>query len=459
MKLITPLYDHQRQAVQKLSRIKIGALYMEMGTGKTRTALELIAKRFNAGKVDHILWLCPCSVKKTIEKEIRKHIHGDDISMFTICGIETLSSSIRTNRELLQLVRQKKTYLLVDESILVKNSRAKRTQSIMRLADYCEYKLILNGTPISRNEADLFAQWYILDWRILGYRSFWSFSRNHVIWDDKIRGRIKEVINVDYLVRKIAPYTFQVKKEECLDLPDKTYTTYYYNLASGQRAHYNETAFKLLLQIDEFYPSTIYRLFTALQNIISGFVVYPEQRTKKLLFQNPLDNPRIQLLLDIVSSIEDEDKIIIYCNFQQEIRDVTKVLEREYGKESVTTFYGKDSQKKRQENIQQFENHARFLIANRSCAGYGLNLQFCKYIIFYSHSWDLATRSQAEDRIHRIGQVHPVQIIDICAEETLDERVLDCLYRKQNLVEIFKDHIDQRKFLEQWLGVKKNENL
>lgn len=455
MKLITPLYDHQKQAVEKLSRIKIGALYMEMGTGKTRTALELIAKRFNAGKVDHILWLCPCSVKKTIEREIQKHIHGDDISMFTICGIETLSSSIRTNRELLQLVRQKKTYLIVDESILVKNSRAKRTQSIMRLADYCEYKLILNGTPISRNEADLFAQWYILDWRILGYRSFWSFSRNHVIWDDKIRGRIKEVINVDYLVRKIAPYTFQVKKEECLNLPDKTYTTYYYELSDTQAAHYSEIALKLLVQVDEFRPSTIYRLFSSLQSVISGFIVYPEQRTKKLLFQNPLDNPRIQMLLDIISTIKDEDKVIIYCNYQQEIQDITQVLEQRYSKGSAVTFYGKDNLKKRQENIQQFENHARFLIANRSCAGYGLNLQFCKYIIFYSHSWDLATRSQAEDRIHRIGQVHPVQIIDICAEETLDERILDCLHRKQNLVEIFKDHIAQRKFsLAQWLGVE-----
>lgn len=455
MKLITPLYDHQKQAVAKLSRIKIGALYMEMGTGKTRTALELIAKRFNAGKVDHILWLCPCSVKKTIEREIQKHIHGDDISMFTICGIETLSSSIRTNRELLQLVRQKKTYLIVDESILVKNSRAKRTQSIMRLADYCDYRLILNGTPISRNEADLFAQWYILDWRILGYRSFWSFSRNHVIWDDKIRGRIKEVINVDYLVRKIAPYTFQVKKEECLNLPDKTYTTYYYELDGAQAAHYGEIALELLVQVDEFRPSTIYRLFTALQNVISGFVVYPIKRTKKLLFKNPLDNPRIQMLLEIVSTIDDKDKVIIYCNYQQEIQDITKVLNNVYGAGSAVTFYGKDNLRKRQENIQRFENHSRFLVANRSCAGYGLNLQFCKYIIFYSHSWDLATRSQAEDRIHRIGQSHPVHIIDICAERTLDERILDCLYRKQNLVELFKDHIEQNKTsLAQWLGVE-----
>jgi len=54
MQLKTKLYEHQKKAVEKLQRIKVGALYMEMGTGKTRTALELAAKRYNAGKVGRI---------------------------------------------------------------------------------------------------------------------------------------------------------------------------------------------------------------------------------------------------------------------------------------------------------------------------------------------------------------------------------------------------------------------
>lgn len=225
MILKTKLYDHQKKAVEKLLKIKVGALYMEMGTGKTRTALELIAARYNAGKVNHILWLCPCSVKKTIERELIKHI-GNDLSMFTICGIETLSSSVKTNAKLLRLVKEKNVYLIVDESNLVKNHRAKRTQSITRLAEDCKYKLILNGTPISRNETDLFAQWFILDYRILGYKSFWSFAANHIEWDENVRGKVKKTLNVDYLVKKIAPYSYQVKKEECLDLPEKTYKAY-----------------------------------------------------------------------------------------------------------------------------------------------------------------------------------------------------------------------------------------
>ena len=57
MILKTELYAHQKAAVEKLSKIKIGALYMEMGTGKTRAALELIAQRLNTGKVNRVIWL------------------------------------------------------------------------------------------------------------------------------------------------------------------------------------------------------------------------------------------------------------------------------------------------------------------------------------------------------------------------------------------------------------------
>ena len=202
MKLITNLYDHQRKAVEKLERITIGALYMEQGTGKTRTALELIKKRLDAGKVGKVLWLCPCSVKENLRRDLLKHC--SDISMITICGIETLSSSIRVNSELLDMVQNNKVYLIVDESNLVKNHRAKRTQNITRLAGYCKYKLILNGTPISKCEKDLFSQWYILDWRILGYKSFWSFAANHLEYDERVPGKINRCLNIDYLVRKIA---------------------------------------------------------------------------------------------------------------------------------------------------------------------------------------------------------------------------------------------------------------
>lgn len=455
IELKTHMYDHQQKAFDKLKKIKVGALYMGMGTGKTRTALELIAKRYNEGKVDHILWLCPCSAKENIRRDLLKHV-GEDISMFTICGIETLSSSIRVNAKLLDLVQKKRVYLVVDESNLVKNHMALRTENITRLASHCSYKNILNGTPISRCEKDLYSQWYILDWRILGYQSFWSFAANHLEYDERIPGKINRCLNVDYLVKKIAPYTYQVTKEECLDLPPKSYETHYYRLTRSQREHYCEVVEILLSEVDEFEPYTLYRLFSGLQSVISGFEVrIGEKLTRRPFFEKPEDNPRIEALMELISKID--SKNIIFCKYTQEIIDIVNLLNKEYGEGAAVPFYGGLNLRKRQENIDRFAGDSRFFVANKACAGYSLNLQFCNYVTYYSNDWDYATREQSEDRTHRIGQDKNVLISDICAVNTLDERILKCLRRKENLADAFKNEISRqqdKEYLELWLHGK-----
>lgn len=453
MTLKTDLYQHQKQAAEKLSKIKVGALYLEMGTGKTRTALELISRRYNAGKVNHILWLCPCSVRATIRAELKKHI-GDDVKMFTVAGIESLSSSDRLYLKLLQLAQKHNLYLIVDESNLVKNPRAIRTQRIIELSKLCQYKLILNGTPISRCEADLFAQWYVLDWRILGYQSYWSFAANHLEYDEEIPGKIRRVLEVDYLVRKIAPYTFQVKKSECLDLPDKTYASWNFDLTYEQREHYRWAMDEYLMYLDEMKPDTIYKLFTALQHVTAGrrVLTRPDQRMKtEPMFKNPMDNPRIQALLDALHRTD--EKVIIWCRYTHEINDICRLLREKYG-DVVVEFHGEISKRKREVNAEKFAKNARFFVANKTCAGYGLNLQFCSYMIYYSNDWDWATRSQSEDRVHRMGQDKNVHIVDIYARNTIDGRILDCLSRKENLVDRFKGSIGrmQKDDIRRWLN-------
>ncbi|PRR85512.1 DEAD/DEAH box helicase [Clostridium luticellarii] len=434
---------------------------MEMGTGKTRTALELINLRLTKGKVNKILWLCPCSVKRNLREDIIKHTGEGQEDLITICGIETLSSSIRTNIRLLKMVKKYKAYLIVDESNLVKNFFAQRTKNIVRIAQYCKYKLILNGTPISKSEKDLFAQWYILDWRILGYQSFWSFAANHLEYDDRIPGKINRCLNTDYLVRKIAPYTYQVKKDECLDLPDKTYETIYYELDYEQNIEYERVKDLFLSDVDEFEPDTIYRLLSAMQLVISGRYItscLQESINSIPMFEKPEDNPRVQILLDTISKLS--GKVIIFCKYSREILDLLGILNNIYGEDSAVPIYGKLSNKARQNNIEKFKNTAKFLIANKQCAGYGLNLQFCHYIIYYSNDWDYATRSQSEDRVHRIGQDHKVHIMDICAYNKLDERILSCLWRKEDLVEEFKKEISKKNNVSVWMdgGVKNYKN-
>lgn len=461
MRTKTELLPHQAAAVGKLRRLKIGALYMEQGTGKTRTALELVKLRMDAGKIDGALWLCPCSVKRNLALDLRKHADIES-GVITICGIETLSGSVKTAAELLGQVKSRKTMLIVDESALVKNASALRTQRITLIASYCPYRVILNGTPVSNNEADLFAQWFLLDWRVLGYRSWYTFANNHLVFDDKYPEKVRNVKNTAYLADRIAPYTFQIKKEECLELPEKTGFTRCFDLTDAQTAHYADVVerFCALIALSEDTGSNAYisKLLTACQEVASGKRVVSEP-TETLrhepFFGNPEDNPRMQTLLSVIGETGGE-KCVIWCRYRMEIDDVMSVLERRGL--SAVRFDGSVNQRARQNNLAAFAANTRFLVANKTCAGFGLNLQFCRNAIYYSNDWSWGTRAQSEDRLHRIGQNQTVRLWDISANHTLDERILDCLASKGNLVDEFKRALRKRNFAD-WLRGEAQSDL
>lgn len=462
MTLKTSLLPHQQAAVDKLRRLKVGALYMEMGTGKTRTALELIKLRLDAGRIDAVLWLCPCSVKQNLATDIRRHadvLPGE----IAICGIESISGSQRIAGELLNLVMCRETMLVVDESNLVKNPRALRSRRIERLADACRYKIILNGTPVSRTEADLYQQWRILDWRILGYASYYTFAANHIEYDEKFRGKIRRVLNVDYLTDKIAPYTFQIKKADCLSLPEKEEVTVSFDMTWEQREHYNEVLDSFLslelLAEEEGSSVLIYKTLTALQLVASGRRITSAPLDPILhepLFRTPEDNPRIRELLDVVNRWIGAEKAVVWCRYRDEIDSVIAALTSAGYR--CARFDGTLTMTRRMESLDDFRGGAQFLVANKTCAGYGLNLQFCRNAIYYSNDWDWATRSQSEDRLHRIGQTRTVCLYNLCARCGIDERILSCLSRKGNMVDDFRRELKARN-LSEWLRAKAESDL
>lgn len=454
MRLKTDLLPHQIPAVDKLLPLRIGALYMEMGTGKTRTALEIIQRRLTAGKLTRVLWLCPCSVKASLAAELAKHAQGWE-DVIRIAGIESLSGSARLAGDLYAYVSQTSDCMLVvDESNLVKNHMAIRSRRVTVLAERCKYRMILNGTPISRNEADLYSQWYLLDWRVLGYRSYYSFAANHLEYDPNIPGKVRRTLEVDYLVRKIAPYSYQVFRRDCFPLPPKTEMTMRCYLTPDQDKHYGEVAEAMLDKLSESDSTTIYRMFSALQAVISGLWVKDQGRhfVTRPMFASPMDNPRIGLLLEILDKFP-EDKALIFCKYTHEIETILGLL----GDRAVG-FYGGMANRERQASLAAFAGPAQYMVANKVCAGYGLNLQHCHRLVYYSNDWDYATRAQSEDRVHRYGQTQPVEIWDIVARETLDEKILRCLGRKEGVAYALKRELntsnDVKETLRGWVRMK-----
>ena len=434
----TDLYWYQQEAVDKLLPLRIGALYMEMGTGKTRTALEIIQKRLETGKLKKVLWLCPCSVKDNLAADLNKHSDCWE-DLIRVEGIESLSSSDRLYVDLLKYVDQA-TMCIVDESNLVKNFFAKRTKRITELGKTCRYRMILNGTPVSKNEADLYAQWYFLDHRIFGYRTFWSFAANHLEYDE--HHRIRRVLAVDYLTEKMKPYSVTIKKDDVITLPKKSIRRFNFDMSRKQIQHYIKITDEMLLQVDEADESTIYRTFTALQLVTSGRRIISTAKPLKSepFFSDPHDNPRIQELLD---DLPENDKCILWVKFKHESEDIQRVLP----KGSWAIFTGEVPLKKRMAELKRFQEDPKclYLIANKVCGGYGLNLQFCHKAIYYNNDFNFATRAQADDRIHRLGQENEVEIIDLVSDGKIDQRIIDCLDKKESLSESFKHELKENK--------------
>ena len=443
----TSLLPFQVVGYEKLIKLKVGALYMGMGTGKTRTAIELIKTRFNKGKVNHIVWFCPCSVKKNLEKDIEKHTTGM-IENTTIVGIESISMSDRTYLEILKLVKKYNCFLIVDESNLVKNHLALRTRRIQALAETCEYRLILNGTPVTRNEVDLYSQWCIVDKRIFGYRSFYSFARNHIETDQY--GKLVRVLNVNYLTDKIAPYSYEVSKEDVLkDLPEKVYSDSWFELDYDQFMAYQDILWELTDLLDDYNEATVYRLLTALRFVVSGRKVTYDRSFKKLThkpyFKDYKDNPRVQMLDYYLNTLE--GKYIIWCKYHFEIDDIKKLLE-ERGI-SYVEFHGGVSQKQRNTNLERFEKEdVQVMLGNKVSGGYGLNLQFCNQMIYYSPDFNWGTSKQSEDRIHRLGQEQTCFYYSIYSDTGIDRLISKCLNNKEDLDKEIRKMLNKKNIME-----------
>jgi len=165
-----------------------------------------------------------------------------------------------------------------------------------------------------------------------------------------------------------------------------------------------------------------------MQQVCSGFVRLDDGRIEEF------SGNKLNELMEAMEEID--GKVIIWANFTHDILTIEKALAKEYGPESVRTYYGATGVEDRQQMVRDFQdmNHPlRFFIGQPRTGGYGLTLTAATTIVYYSNGYDLEVRLQSEDRAHRIGQKNNVTYIDIVTENTVDEKILRALRSKINI--------------------------
>lgn len=376
------LSDNQTKAVEKLNRLKVGALFMGCGTGKTQTAISLVN---SVSGCDLVLWIAPLRTIGNVKAEIEQ---CGSVYPITFYGVESIGQSDRIFLEVLNLVKDRqRVFIVVDESLKIKNLRAKRTQRLIQIGHYCEYKLILNGTPVTKNILDIYAQMCFLSPKILD-RNFYKFRDDYCCYrQKKVNGRVVQTFitgyaNVEHLLSLIEPYVYECS----LDLPlSRHYRVKRWEMTDTEAELYYHLKMQLIEAMgNEYRSNEILGLFQKLQH----FYCLAENKIKVL-------------------EGEIDENTIVYCKFKQSVEE----LEKLFPNTKILT-YGKNS--------------------------FGLNLQNYSKIIYFDKTFDYAFREQSEARIYRTGQQNDCEYLDLTGNVGLEKLIDECISRKIGLVEAFK---------------------
>ena len=452
----TQPYEHQRKALNNGGLLKNYAYFMEMGTGKTKVAIDNVAYLWQNKEIKECVVIAPNSVytnwvqeivnhcplptniwcwKISKDKELIKSDKENKLS-FILMNVEALSH--KSGQKWLQNrinLNGKSMMMIIDESTTIKNPTALRTKAICKLGTAVKYRRILTGSPITKSPLDLYTQCAFLSKALLGFESFYTFRARYAVMHQIQMGGNQILVpkyytNLDELEWKLKSFSYRVKKDECLDLPPKLYQQRQVNLSTEQATIYTRLKKRARAIIEDKTVSFNNKLteILRLHQVCQGFLKTDEGTIHE--FKN---NPKLKELMAVLE--ESDGKVIIWANYVYNIKQIKSALEERYGKDSVVSIFGEVDVEGRKDAVNNFQlnDRCRFLVGNPATGGYGLTLTAARYVVYFSNSYNLEVRWQSEDRAHRIGQKDKVTYIDLMVPESLDVMIMSALDRKIKL--------------------------
>ena len=387
---MTTLTQQQQAAIEHLNEWRVGALFMEPGTGKTRAAMTLV----NSTPCTDCFWIGPLRTYPTIQMEMAR---WGGMKMPTSCwGVESLSQSDRIYMNLLNEVEQSRMpFIVVDESLKIKNAEAKRTRRLLEIGKRAEWKLVLNGTPVSRNLLDMWPQMEFLSPKILGM-SLTEYKNTFTKWTRVtkrigMRSYTKEYVtgmeNVDYLHSLIRHYVYECDLR--LNITQKWHTVNYC-ITDESRQRYNDIKDDYLSdETLEWKNNNIY-----------------DAMTTEMQVAYTIDEGKMEAVSRLLQDLP-QDETIIFCRFivaQEECRKRwPKVTVLSMQKESL-----------------------------------GLNLQQYRHTIFFDRVWDYALLLQASRRTYRTGQEQDCHYYELTGNVGLEHMMAENIKKKVSMSEYLK---------------------
>ena len=453
----TTPYDHQIVGFNYGLQNDRWLLGDEMGLGKTKQVIDIaVAKKLQKG-YKHCFIVCGVNgLKWNWRNEVYTHsnesayilgqkVKGNKISIgsnkdklndvknlanidsyFIITNVETLRDET-INEELQKLCKDGTIGMIAfDECHKAKNPTTQQGKGILKLQ--AETMIAMTGTPLMNNPMDLYI---ILKW--LGYEkhAFYSFKKHYCVMGGFGGYEIVGYKNLDELQEQLDDIMLRRKKEEVLNLPEKTYIEEYVEMSPAQKKIYNEVTNEIKDNIDQISiaPNPLAELIRMRQATgFTGILSSTVQESAKL--------DRMEELVE--EAKENGKKVVIFSNWTQ-MTDViyTRLTTKGFRIAQIT---GETPDAQRQSIVENFQT-GRYdaIIGTSGAMGTGLTLTAGTVEIFLDEPWNMALKEQCVDRCHRIGQKDNLTIYTLMCKDTIDERIHEIVEQKGEMANAIVD--------------------
>lgn len=435
-------YPHQQQALKETEGQNRVAYFLDMGLGKTFVGAEKAVRL----KSQVILIVCQKSKVEdwfihfddnydcrlydlTKKKDFFSFLHDPLHPDVPSVGIINYELAWR-RKDLLKL---QDFTLMLDESSLIQNQKAKQTKFILKLKP--AHVILLSGTPVGGKYENLWTQCHLLGWNI----SEKVFNASYVNWTTIEAGGMKHKIvdksdpykNTDRLKRKLREHgSVFLKTEEVMDLPEQCFQKVIIPSNSDYKKFMKNSIVSVSTgvfdhQIDAEWDGKTY---DDVHELVGDTSLTKLLYARQLCGQYSKD--KLQSVRDLIQSTQ--DRLIIFYNFNDELKKLKMICKQERRPTSEINGHCKDLK------AYEYESNSITLCQYQS-ASKGLNLQKCNKIIYFTLPLSSEHFEQSKKRIHRIGQKNSCMYYLLICRGTVEEQILKTLEERRDYTdELFR---------------------
>lgn len=432
-------HPYQQYAIDFMETHEVAALLLDMGLGKTVTALTALNNMmFDSFTVRKSLIVGPLRVARdTWPNEVKKWDHLKHLKVSVAVGTETERRMALTRQADIYVINRENVKwlvedsgvpfdfdcLILDELSSFKNPTSQRSKALMKIRGKVKRVYGLTGTPASNGLMDLFSEYRILD---KGERlgRFIGAYRTNYFRPDKMNGNVVYSYKPlpfaeEEIYKKIADITISMKSGDFLQMPEKVVTEYTVKLNEKEKRAYEKLKKDLVLQMDgeEITAANAATLCGKLSQMANG-AIYTDDKKTLSFHERKLD-----ALEDMIEAANGKPLLVAYW-FQHDLERISKRLT-----EKKIVFEKLDSQ----DSMARW-NRGEIPVAliHPASAGHGLNLQEGgSTLVWFGLTFSLELYQQTNGRLWRQGQKDSTVVIShIVAEGTVDEYILQVLRRK-----------------------------